>query len=71
MMSCDCSPSLSLSLRTMDENMTESDDFDRVVQGVTDGTYRPSPSAGMETFPVSSHFAHSSMHSLGVSLYKC
>ena len=33
--------------------MAEADEFDRVIQSVSDGSYRPSPSAGMETFPVS------------------
>ena len=34
--------------------MAEADEFDRVIQSVSEGSYRPSPSAaGMETFPVS------------------
>lgn len=41
----------------MGDNMAEADEFDRVMQSVADGSYRPSPSAGMETFPVSSFAA--------------
>ncbi len=38
----------------MGEDMTEADDFDRVMQSVSDGNYRPTiSSGGMEAFPVS------------------
>ncbi len=38
--------------RSMGENMAEADEFDRVMQSVSEGSYRPSASAGMDTFPV-------------------
>ena len=37
----------------MGEDMAEADEFDRVIQSVSEGSYRPSTSSGMETFPVS------------------
>ena len=45
----------------MGDNMAEADEFDRVIQSVSDGSYRPSPAAGMETFPAVSY---SCMHGL-------
>jgi len=48
----------------MGGNMAEADEFDQVMQSVEDGTYRPTPSAGMETFPVSHPHTHTHTHTL-------
>jgi hypothetical protein len=38
----------------MGENMVEAAAFDHMIQSVSEGSYRPTASAGMETFPVRS-----------------
>ena len=41
--------------------MAEADEFDRVMQSVSEGSYRPSTSSSMETFPVS-HVLDCTLH---------